>query len=84
MSLVMYLALPAELGRSQEPDSSNGELLDDAEVACLSLVRQFMSGDQHFCDSRLKVLPRVIEGPWAVEKAVGQTPAILGKKASLA
>jgi hypothetical protein len=30
--------------------------------------------------SRLKVIPRVVEGPWLVKSAVGQTPVIIGKK----
>ena len=38
-----------------------------------------IAGDQGFCDRRLKVIPRCVEGPWAVRQVVGSRPAILGK-----
>ena len=36
-------------------------------------------GDE-FRRARLKILPRVVSGPWVVEKAVGLRPAILGDR----
>jgi len=43
----------------------------------------FISGDQQYRDARLKLLPVVIDGPWIVKKAVGNTPAMLGQKIPL-
>lgn len=45
------------------------------------LLRRFvggMSDDER--RARFKVIPWVREGPWLVQKAVGRTPAIIGKK----
>lgn len=40
-----------------------------------------MKGDQEYRDSKLKLLPVVVDGPWIVKKAVGPgtSPAMLGK-----
>jgi hypothetical protein len=37
-------------------------------------------GGDDFRRARLKILPRVVAGPWVVEKAVGLRPAILGDR----
>lgn len=34
----------------------------------------------HLRDQRFKLIPRVIEGPWVVKKAVGSKPALIGTK----
>lgn len=44
------------------------------------LLERFLEGDDEMRSSTVKVIPRVTEGPWLVRKAVGQTPAILGRK----
>lgn len=44
------------------------------------LIEKFLQGSDEFRGQTVKVIPKVTEGPWLVRKAVGQTPAILGKK----
>lgn len=52
----------------------------DEEHAWTKLLQQFWKADQHYCDSRFKLIPAVIEGSWAIKMAVGQKPALSGKK----
>ena len=40
---------------------------------------QFINGNQQDRDARLKLLPKVINGPWIVKKAIGHGPALLGQ-----
>ena len=44
------------------------------------LLERFLEGSTDFRSQTIKVIPKVTEGPWLVRKAVGQTPAILGRK----
>ncbi|KAF4678234.1 hypothetical protein FOL47_003296 [Perkinsus chesapeaki] len=44
------------------------------------LMQRFLGMDDEERNGRLKVIPSVAEGPWIVKKAVGQTPAIIGRK----
>jgi len=44
------------------------------------LMAGFLTGDDEYRNSRFKVIPRMVEGNWAVKKAVGEKPAIIGKK----
>ena len=47
------------------------------------LMGDFMdmeSGNNEFRDSRFKIIPGVRSGGWFVERSVGSTPAIMGKK----
>lgn len=45
------------------------------------LSRIFFKGnDNSFRDDRLKIIPTVCEGPWMIREAVGQKPAIVGKR----
>jgi hypothetical protein len=44
------------------------------------LLERFLEGNQEMRSNTVKVIPKVTEGPWLVRKAVGQTPAILGRK----
>jgi len=44
------------------------------------LLERFLEGSPEFRSDTLKVIPKVTEGPWLVKKAVGQTPAIIGRK----
>lgn len=41
-------------------------------VAKGSLLDQFLKGDDHFRNSRLKLIADVVQGPWMVKKAVGE------------
>lgn len=42
---------------------------------------RFINGDQQYRDSKLKLLPVVVDGPWIVKKAVGPgtAPAVIGR-----
>lgn len=65
-SLVLYLlAKPGVL----EDGSAFAELFND-----------FIEGTNEYRDNRFKLIPRVVKGAWILKKAVGTTPAILGKK----
>ncbi|OQR82350.1 hypothetical protein ACHHYP_16187 [Achlya hypogyna] len=45
------------------------------------LLADFFDGDDSaFRSNRLKLIPRVLEGNWAVREGVGNTPTILGNK----
>ena len=44
------------------------------------LLERFLEGSNEFRNDAIKVIPKVTEGPWLVKKAVGQTPAIIGRK----
>ena len=45
-----------------------------------TLLERFLESPFEHKSNTIKVIPKVVEGPWLVRKAVGQTPAILGKK----
>jgi len=49
-------------------------------AALLALKRFIHTEDDHYRDTRLKFIPRIVEGPWLVKKAVGTKPAIIGMK----
>jgi len=70
LQLVIVFAVP-ELNGSDNP--------------ALKLLHRFMSDDMTDQErsKRLKVVPRMIEGPWVTKMVVGQTPAILGKNIPL-
>jgi len=51
----------------------------DRLVAFDNLLTQYVTGDHQFRNTRLKLIPCIIEGNWFVRKFVGTTPAILGK-----
>lgn len=44
------------------------------------LYRNFIDGDDEYRNSRFKLIPSVVLGPWIVKKTVGNTPAIMGRK----
>eukprot|EP00937_MAST-01D_sp_MAST-1D-sp2_P002696 g2696.t1 len=69
-NLVLYFS-------PRRPTPSVGDAAFDALAA-----RFFAPGPaaDAFRRQRLKILPRVVEGPWAVRKAVGFRPAILGDR----
>eukprot|EP00457_Paulinella_chromatophora_P002388 gb/GEZN01002392.1/.p1 GENE.gb/GEZN01002392.1/~~gb/GEZN01002392.1/.p1 ORF type:complete len:729 (-),score=113.56 gb/GEZN01002392.1/:136-2322(-) len=46
----------------------------------ITMLNSYLSKDGEFRDACLKLIPQVIEGSWMVRKAVGTTPAIVGKK----
>ncbi|GBG24203.1 Protein ENHANCED DISEASE RESISTANCE 2 [Hondaea fermentalgiana] len=66
-SLVVYFA-------AQEKDLNVGNPFGD-------LLNKFLNSESsEFRDNCFKLIPRVVEGNFFVSKAVGTTPAILGKK----
>lgn len=48
-----------------------------------SLLGRFMYGDDKFRNERIKLIPRVLEGAWVVQRAVGAVPVLLGKAVKL-
>lgn len=62
--VVFYFGIHAE----EDPDSPAARLL-----------QRFLGAGDSFRGSRLRVTPCISEGPWAVRKAVGTRPAILGR-----
>ncbi|ETV97740.1 hypothetical protein H310_09106 [Aphanomyces invadans] len=50
---------------------------DGVTDAFSKLWRAFMDGTDEFRNARLKLIPRVVEGPWMIRKAVGSKPFIL-------
>jgi len=44
------------------------------------LLNKFLNTDNDFRNQSFKLIPRVVDGSFIVKKAVGTTPAILGKK----
>lgn len=58
---------------------------DDMPENVANVWKKFKSGDQLYRDSRLKLLPVVVEGPWIVKKAVGNgtAPALLSQSIPL-
>jgi len=43
-------------------------------------LSRFLKGSEQYRHQRFKFIPRIVEGNWMVQKAVGTTPAILGTK----
>eukprot|EP00457_Paulinella_chromatophora_P002112 gb/GEZN01002116.1/.p1 GENE.gb/GEZN01002116.1/~~gb/GEZN01002116.1/.p1 ORF type:complete len:745 (+),score=84.29 gb/GEZN01002116.1/:158-2392(+) len=56
----------------QEEDLKNAPVGD--------LLDRFVKGSNDFRDETLKFIPRIVEGPWVVTRAVGTTPALIGRK----
>eukprot|EP00250_Pteridium_aquilinum_P016191 c22992_g1_i1 orf=435-2675(-) len=44
-----------------------------------SLLHKFVTGDDAFRNSRLKLIPRIVEGYWMVKRAVGTKACLLGR-----
>jgi len=44
------------------------------------LWNEFLNGTKSYRSSILKLIPRIVSGPWVVKKAVGTSPVIIGKK----
>jgi len=55
------------------------EKFDHKAIFARSLSR-FLKGSDKYRDKRFKFIPRIVEGHWMLQKAVGTTPAILGTK----
>jgi hypothetical protein len=91
-NLVLYFqrrVRPAELmmkeslsGGISNSNNNGDSSIDINRVAAFDRVlSQFLSdGNDDFRDSRFKIIPRIAKGNWVVQKGVGCTPAILGRK----
>lgn len=64
--------------------SSSSRSVPENESGWQGLVRRLFARevDTEFCDTRLKLIPSMIEANWAVQMAVGNRPVILGSKIS--
>lgn len=51
-------------------------------VGWKNALAKFWEGNPSYCDNTFKLIPSVVEGPWAVKYAVGNKPALTGKKLS--
>eukprot|EP00456_Euglypha_rotunda_P018267 TRINITY_DN16457_c0_g1_i4.p1 TRINITY_DN16457_c0_g1~~TRINITY_DN16457_c0_g1_i4.p1 ORF type:complete len:326 (-),score=59.18 TRINITY_DN16457_c0_g1_i4:13-885(-) len=65
----LHHSIVVYLARGQEP----GHEAD-------SLLERFINGTDDFRNDTFKFIPRIVSGNWFVEKTVGQTPAIIGRK----
>ena len=55
--------------------------IDSEETPFGRIAKPFFDGaDDAYRNSRFKLIPRVVEGPYVVKMAVGQKPALLGHK----
>ena len=61
-------------------DKAQADWISAAESAERRLLETFLEEDDEYRNSRLKIIPNVVEGPWIARKATGTTPAIIGKK----
>jgi len=43
-------------------------------------MRRFMEGDKKYRNSRLKLVPRGVQGPWVIRKTANGKPCIIGTK----
>lgn len=48
-----------------------------------SLLGRWLTGSDAFRKSRIKLIPRVMEGAWVAQRAVGTVPVLLGKALEL-
>jgi hypothetical protein len=46
-------------------------------------LQRFWRAEKSYCDAHFKLIPNVVEGPWAVKMAVGSKPALIGNKLQL-
>jgi hypothetical protein len=58
-------------------------LAEAADTAFEKTFTRFLEGSDAHRNERFKIIPNVVEGNWLVRRAVGNTPAILGKKLEL-
>eukprot|EP01041_Mallomonas_annulata_P003115 gene3115-6122_t len=46
-------------------------------------LKRFWKAEKEYCDQRFKLIPSVVQGPWAIKLAVGTKPALIGTKLAL-
>jgi len=64
--------------KGDEKEIKNDKI--DHHAVFIRSLSRFLKGSDKFRDKRFKFIPRIVEGHWMVQKAVGNTPAILGTK----
>jgi len=79
--LVINLVLPwgnlcSYFYRSSDVNQSKKQ----ERMAFDKLWNAFLTGNKAFRLSTLKLIPRIVNGPWVVKKAVGSSPVIIGQK----
>jgi hypothetical protein len=83
--LIFYYEIPEKflpyVQKRYDPTWENKEVppIDQMTPAERCAARFFMGDDEHKKQS-LKILPKVVIGPWIVKSVVGTTPAIIGNK----
>jgi len=65
---------PNAEGSSPYPSHPNDQ------IPAEKLWETFLQSNTKQRNDRLKLIPRIIQGPWLVRKAVGSSPALIGKK----
>jgi hypothetical protein len=63
---------------NQENNQPSNEL--NSNIGWKKSLRNFWKADKSYCDSRFKLIPSIVEGPWAIKLAVGHRPALIGNK----
>ncbi|KAG7390587.1 hypothetical protein PHYPSEUDO_007527 [Phytophthora pseudosyringae] len=48
-------------------------------TAADKLWERFLKSNDAFRNSRFKLIPTIVDGPWVIRKSVGSTPCIIGK-----
>ena len=73
-------AVLQDMGLSDGMSSAAGGRAEPLTAGQKELLRSFIDGSDDYRDARLKLIPAVIDAPWVVRRAVGNRPAIVGKK----
>ena len=76
-NLVGYYHRPPapKLSSSRSRNQSN-----QADQSTALLWDTFLSAPDSWRNERLKLIPRIVTGPWVIRKLVGNTPALIGTK----
>jgi len=82
-SFVVYMvANHPEVVRLLDPDAEpNVELSAAFPIGMKQLLLSFFrTGNDDFCTSHFKMIPRIVEGPWIVRAGIVSKPALIGNK----
>jgi len=64
----------------EKKSAPHASLHAEMQPSFRKLLHAFMTGNDEYRKGRFKFIPRAVEAPWIVRKAVGTQPAILGNK----
>lgn len=63
------------------PNGTNGGPFAESESdPSEKLWKTFLAGDDEFRNTKLKLIPSVVVGPWVLKKMVGPKPGMIGQK----